>query len=181
MRGVPGFSRYRYARGGAVGADGKLPQGWALENLTDVSIDDIDLGPQGPAITVTLRAGADNPAPYVSIVVGDYLPAPVDEAVVLRAEIEVLASAEIAAGYAIVREWIAGGEYVGQTTRPIAMAAGAQPIVAARIVGGESRLLQPVLSLKRTPGIAASATIRVRRMAMASLYAHPGWLADPAG
>lgn len=175
---LPPFSRFRFAREGSILANGKLPQGWSNENADDVSVDAIDLGPDGPSITVTLTFEAANAAPFISIVLADYMPVPPDEVVALRMDVETVRQSGVSGAFLILREWIAGGTYVGQATRPIPLDRGTVPIAAARMAGGESRLLQPLLSVRRAEGSAGSLSVRLRRVALAGVHDHPAWLTD---
>lgn len=178
MADLPAVARFRFAREGSIAAQGKLPAGWTNENADDVTVESIDLGPDGPAITVTVSIAENNPAPFVSIVLGDYLPMPADDVGVLRFDVEISAVNGVEGAFTILREWIAGGTYVGQATQPIALGGARLPAVAARMGGGDQRLLQPVISFRREPGKPASVTATIRRLALASLHAHPGWLSS---
>jgi hypothetical protein len=175
---LPPFSRFRFAREGSILANGKLPQGWTNENADDVTVDSIDMGPDGPAIVVTLRFAASNPAPFVSIVLSDYMPIAPDDVIAFRMDAEVNRATGVSGAFLILREWIAGGTYVGQATQPIPLDKSNAPVAAARMGGGEARLLQPVFSVRRAEGSEGEATVRLRRIAFASLHEHPAWLTD---
>lgn len=176
MNSLPPFSRFRFAREGSIRASGKLPQGWCNENADDVTVEAIDLGPDGPSITVTLAFAAANTSPFVSVALSDYLPVQADDVLAMRMDVEMVRQSGVSAAFLILREWISGGTYVGQATRPIPLDKDVRPLAAARMAGGESRLLQPVLSVRRAEGSAGALTMRLRRMAMAGLHDHPAWL-----
>lgn len=178
MSNLPSFSRFRFAREGSIQAGGKLPGGWANENADHATIETIDLGPDGPSVTITIGFNAGNAAPFISIVLGDYTPVARDDVIALRADVEPVRASGVTGAFLIMREWISGGTYVGQATRPIPLDQGIVPMVAARMGGGESRLLQPVLSVQRMEGHEGSITVRLRRMALASIHDHPTWLTD---
>lgn len=176
MAELPAVARFRFAREGSIAAHGKLPAGWTNENIDDLVIESIDSGPDGPAITLSATIAAANPAPFVSLVLGDYMPIAPDDVAAVRFDAEISDAQGVDGAFVILREWIAGGTYVGQATQPIAIRGGQVPAVAARMGGGDQRLLQPVLSFRRVPGTDGSATFTIRRLALASLHAHPAWL-----
>jgi hypothetical protein len=178
MSSLPPFSRFRFAREGSILANGKLPQGWTNENADDVSVDAIDTGPDGPSVTVTVSFAAANPAPFVSVVLSDYLPLPADDVLAMRLDAEVIRHSGAQGAFLILREWIEGGTYVGQATRPIPLERAVTPITAARMAGGTQRLIQPVLSIRRQEGSEGTVTMRLRRIAVGSLHDHPAWLTD---
>ncbi|WP_375287906.1 hypothetical protein [Sphingomonas sp.] len=175
---LPPFSRFRFAREGSIHANGKLPQGWSNENADDVTVEAIDLGPDGPSITVTLAFNTTNAAPFVSVVLADYVPVQADDVFALRMDMEMVRQSGVSAAFLILREWISGGTYVGQATRSVPLDRGTVPVAAARMAGGESRLIQPVLSVRRAEGSAGAVTVRLRRLALASIHDHPAWLTD---
>lgn len=178
MPGLPAFSRFRFAREGLVSANGKLPQGWSNENADEISVDSIDMGPDGPGLTLTIRFSEANAAPFISVVIGDYAPIAQDDVFAARMDAEISAARNVSGGFLILREWIAGGTYVGQATSAIPTDQGFTAVAAARSGSGESRMLQPVISIKRAGEGAGSATVRLRRFAFASLHEHPAWLTD---
>lgn len=173
---LPTLARVKHAREGLISAGGRLPAGWIGENADTISVDHVDLSPEGPAITLTIGASASNPAPFVSIVLGDYLAIPNEDIAVLRLDAEMARVRSVDAAYLVVREWIAGGTYVGQATRPVALSKDPAAAVAARMATGDSRLFQPLLTFRRESG-EAQITVRLRRIAFGSLHDHPGWLA----
>lgn len=177
MSALPTFMRVKSAREGLISDYGRLPANWQGENADSVHVDHVDFGVDGPAITLTIGFAATNPARFVSLVLGDYLHLEDGDVAVLRLDAEVSRVRSVAAAYLVVREWIAGGTYVGQATRPMAVAGGLAPAVAARMATGDSRLFQPLLSVQRADGGEGQATVRLRRVAFAGLHDHPAWLA----
>jgi hypothetical protein len=175
MAASPAPARVKSARIGLVSANGRLPEGWINESADTVMVDHVDLSPEGPGLTVTLGFSGQNASPFVSVVLGDYLPVENGGVATLRVDVEMLRARRASAAFLVVREWIAGGTYVGQATRPIA-GDGLVSATAARMATGDSRLFQPLLTIRRDGG-AGDVTVRLRRVMFADLHEHPTWLA----
>lgn len=177
---IPKFSRFRFAREGLVSENGRLPADWSVECISDLMIDEIDLGPGGPAMSITITdVQAD--AEYFSVVLGGYHAVSRDDIGIVTFETRFSGVENVAGAFAVVREWVAGGEYIGQATRPVSLHGEAARSVVARGAGGVDRVLQPLLSLRRKQPGPVRLTVRLSRVVFGSLYEHTDWLATPAG
>lgn len=173
----PTPARVTSAREGLISANGRLPPGWLNECADSIAVEQVDLGPKGPAITLTLGFAATNEAPFVSVVLGDYLAVPSGGIAALRLDVELSRMKGTSAAFLIVREWIAGGTYVGQATRPIELGQGLVPASAARMATGDSRLFQALLTFRRDAGD-GHVTARLARVRFADLNDYPAWLSS---
>lgn len=172
---TPGFVKFRYAQLGVLGQSGKLPPGWSVEHWNSVTVEDIDTGPSGPAITVSANFNENQDAKFYSFVIADYIPVVRDDLLISQLELTVQRSTNIASGFMVMREWIAGGEFVGQATRAVAMRDEPVVVNVGRSSSGENRVFQPLLTFQRETAAAGGVTIKINRIAMGTLYQYPIW------
>lgn len=172
----PKYVSLRYAKLGKLDEGGRLPAGWGLENLTDVEITDIDLRPQMLGITCTFKIDPALPGEFAGIALGDYASIEQDEPFALSTQIDLQSAEGISQVYLLIREWIGGGEYVGQATRIVELAPESSPTLVVRTGRSTGHVVQPALALRRPTGVPAWGTITIRKLMFGSLYEHPDWL-----
>jgi hypothetical protein len=175
LNAVPYLS-LRHARSGRIGDEGQLPPGWCGEQTTDVNVLDVSSSEEKPLLVVNFNFKGDVAGDYIGLSLGQYLPAAKDAVVVLAAEVTMTEWDNVEAAFVVVREWHDGGDFVRQSTRPLALGDAPQIGIVAHQVGGEARVTQPVLIAKRKSGAPGSLTLTFKGLAFGNLYDHPRWL-----
>ncbi len=166
----------RHARTGRVGGEGCLPSGWRGEHTAEVKVMDVGSDAGKPSLAVSFKFNADVASEFIGLCLGPYLPVPRKAVVALAAHVTLAEWDNLAAALMIVREWREGGEFVGQSSRPLALREAPRIGLVAHQVGDETCLAEPVLMVKRRSAGPGGLTVTLVGVAFGNLYDHPRWL-----
>ena len=172
----PKYASLRYVKQGRVDDGGQLPAGWGLENLTDVEVVDIDMRPQAPGLSCKFSIDPAFAGEYAGLALGDYASIEEDEPFALSAQVDLGESDGITEVYLLIREWVGGGEYIGQATRLAEMDTESASTLVVRTGRATGHVVRPALLFRRRLGAPAGGTITIRKLLFGSLYQHPDWL-----
>jgi hypothetical protein len=160
----------RHARAGKVGNGGQLPAGWAGELTSELQIEDTNVGGAEPLISLRFRFDESIGSDYVSIVVAPYTECAPGDVYVLSAASAVTEAENLATAFAIIREWEPNGKFIRQVTRPFKIDESDQPVLVALEVREAGRLLQPVVSFKRSDSNGGGGVISLSGLSFMNLY-----------
>jgi hypothetical protein len=172
----PKYASLRYAKLGRIDENGQLPTGWGPEHLTDLEIVDIDLRPEMLGVSCSFKIDPALPGEFAGMALGEYAQIEQDEPFALSTQIELSDAVGISQVYLLIREWVNGGEYVGQATRIVELTPEPSTTLVVRAGRSPGHVVQPALALRRPQGAVAEGTITIRKLIFGSLYAHPEWL-----
>jgi hypothetical protein len=94
----------------------------------------------------------------------------------LAAEVTLVEWDNVDAALMFLREWRHGGEFIGQSIRPLSLGPAPQIGVVAHQVTGKGRVVQPFLLVRRRSAAPGNVTVTLRGAAFGNLYDHPRWL-----
>ncbi len=174
LRPAPYLS-YRHARAESQFERGRLPPSWRLENIASAEVVEVDFVEGKPGLTIRMSFAPTLPS-WSALTLAQYLPAPPQAVVALAGQVALRAFAGVEAAMFALREWRGGGEMVREVVWQLHLAGEPQVFAMALEVGGEGRLVQPVLLVRRTSHAAAHLTIALWGMAFGSIQDHPRWL-----
>lgn len=170
------LSSFRHAMEGRIGELGRLPAGWAGEYTAKVEVLAVNSSQEKPSLTVKFEFDSDTEEDFFGLSVGQFLPAPKDSVVALAAEVTLIEWDNVVAAFMILREWRQGGQFMGQSNRPLSLSPASQIGLVAHLVGGKGRVIQPFLLVRRRSAAPGGVTVTLRGVAFGNLYDHPRWL-----
>lgn len=148
-----------------------------MEHLVNVEIVDIDLRPEMLSITTKFEIDPELQGDFAGLALGGYAAIEADEPFALSAHVDLRDADGITQVYLLIREWVGGGEFVGQATRLVEMAPDdAPPTLVVRTGRAAGHVVHPALAFRRAPGAAATGFVTIRKLVFGSLYQHPEWI-----
>ncbi|MGI9169114.1 MAG: hypothetical protein ACR2FH_02920 [Caulobacteraceae bacterium] len=155
----------RHARTGRVGGEGRLPAGWEGEHAAELRVVDIGSAAGQSSIVVRFTFAGDMPGDYAGLCLGPHLSAQGESVVALSARANLDEIDNVAAAFIIVREWREGGEFVRQSMCALDPRGAPRTARIDHQVGGDGRVVRPVLLTKRASPRPGSATVTLTGLA----------------